>query len=183
MADTTTHEAPAMPEEAVKTTGANGEATPPATEGGDKPKLYTQEDLDRIAAKVRGEEKTRQQKDADRLQQSAEQQRLAEQGEFKTLHQQSEVRAQELQAEIESLRLENLRTQVAAKHRLPEEIGKRLQGATREEMEKDAASLAKHLAPPKAPDTEGGARQGGDGVLPLAKEVERQAQRGHYAAL
>ena len=160
MADDTTQTLPATSEETATQTTGSAEVNPtdPAT-GTGTPKLYTQVDLDRIAQKVRAEEQTRQVRDADRIRQQAEQVRLAEQGEYKTLHEQAEARARDLESEVQSLRLDNLRASVAIKHKLPEDIGRLLQGDTKEAMDAHAVKLARHLAPPVAPDTEGGVRE------------------------
>ena len=154
MADDTTQTLPATSEETATQTTGSAEVNPtdPAT-GTGTPKLYTQVDLDRIAQKVRAEEQTRQVRDADRIRLAAEQ------GEYKTLHEQAEARARDLESEVQSLRMENLRASVAIKHKLPEDIGRLLQGDTKEAMDAHAVKLARHLAPPVAPDTEGGVRE------------------------
>jgi len=159
MADDTTQTPPTTGEDQVLTTGGAEATTTESAAGTGEMKLFTQADLDRIAQKVRAEEQTRQVRDADRIRQQAEQVRLAEQGEYKTLHEQAEARARELEGEVQTLRLENLRSSVAAKHKLPEDIGRLLQGDTKEQMDAHAVKLAKHLALPVAPDTEGGVRE------------------------
>ena len=159
MADDTTQTPPTTSEETAQTTGGAEATTTESAAGAGALKLFTQADLDRIAQKVRAEEQSRQLKETDRNRQLAEQQRLTEQGEYKTLHEQAEARARELEGEVQSLRLENLRSSVAAKHKLPEDIGRLLQGDTKEQMDAHAVKLAKHLALPVAPDTEGGVRE------------------------
>ena len=159
MADDTTQTPPTTAEEQAKTTGGAEATTTESASGTGEMKLFTQADLDRIAQKVRAEEQTRQLKETDRNRQLAEQQRLTEQGEYKTLHEQAEARARELEGEVQTLRLENLRSSVAAKHKLPEDIGRLLQGDTKEQMDAHAVKLARHLALPVAPDTEGGVRE------------------------
>ena len=182
MADDTTQTPPTTPAEAAKTTGGTEATTTESAAGTGEMKLFTQADLDRIAQKVRAEEQSRQVRDADRIRQQAEQVRLAEQGEYKTLHEQAEARARELEGEVQTLRLENLRASVAAKHKLPEDIGRLLQGDTKEQMDAHAVKLARHLAPPIAPDTEGGVRETAGARLVAEKAAAQSvATNSRYA--
>ena len=182
MADDTTQTPPTTSEETAKTTGGAEATTTEPGNGTGEMKLFTQADLDRIAQKVRAEEQSRQLKETDRNRQLAEQVRLTEQGEYKTLHEQAEARARDLEGEVQSLRLENLRASVAIKHKLPEDIGRLLQGDTKEAMDAHAVKLARHLAPPVAPDTEGGVREV-SGTRSVAEKATAQsvAANSRYA--
>lgn len=170
MADETTQTPPATAEEQEKTNGGN-EATKTPDESGDAPKIFSQSDLDRIAAKVRDEEKRRYEKEVQKQTETAEQKRLVEQGEYKTLHEQAQARVQALETEIQTLKTDSLRREVASEFRLPKEIAERLKGSTRAELKADAEQLAKHIAPPKAPDTEGGSKAAADAAESARKRA------------
>lgn len=72
-----------------------------------------------------------------------------------------DARIAELEAAIADRDLSLVKARVAAKHRLPEKLIARLQGANEAELDADAKELAKLVASPKAPDTQVGGGQGG----------------------
>jgi hypothetical protein len=182
MADETTLNTPATGEVQATQSGATEATTTDTAQADGDIKLFTQADLDRIATKVRGEEKTRQERETTRLKQLSEHEQLAKQGEYKTLHEQSESRVRDLENEVLTLRADNLRASVAIKHHLPEDIGRLLQGDTKEQMEAHAVKLAKHMAPPVAPNTEGGVQQAQETrTLAQKKTAESIATAPRYA--
>ncbi len=117
----------------------------------------------------------KQKKDAEA---KAEALRLAEQGEFKMLADQRLQRITELENEIRDREINTLRATVAARHRLPEHWIPRLVGETETELDADAARIARDLAPPKAPNTEGGEKRGGKQTL--QQRVEELKKSGDY---
>jgi len=150
------------------------------------PKQFTQDDVDRLMAKTRDEEKKKYQAAQQKEAQRAEEAKQAAAGEWKTIAETREARIAELETVNAAKDRDLLRSQVAAENKLPAEIGALLQGDTREAMTAHAKTLAKHIAPLVASDTEGGtARPAGAGASNKAKqdEIKRQAERGHYASM
>lgn len=72
-----------------------------------------------------------------------EQERLKKQGEWQTLAEQQTERAKALEAELLKVQRNAMLAQVASRHKLPPELASRLQGQTEQELETDAAALAK----------------------------------------
>lgn len=169
-----------------KTTAPTGETKPPAAgESADtqnETKIFTQADLDRIAANVRAEEKRKFDGKTAADKAAAQEQQLKETGEFKTLYEQSQSRVKELEGEITGERLKGLRSEVAAEHKLPKAIADLLQGDTREAMVIHAKELAKHVAPTRSPVTEGGEVKP-DAKTSLAAEEHRLRASGRYTGL
>lgn len=185
MADETTQNTPITSEETEKTT-VTTEVTPPAAgETAETPtetKIFTQADLDRIAANVRTEEKRKFDKKAADEKTAATQQQLKESGEFKTLYEGSQARVQELERELETEKLGAVRAEVAAEYRLPKIVADRLRGTTRDEMTADAKELAKVAAGPRAPTGENGAPPPTDPKKLAEQELTRAKQTGRYSA-
>jgi len=182
MADDTTQDPPATSEETGKTPATTEATTPPAAGESADPKLFTQADLDRIASNVRTEEKRKFDRKAADEKTAAQQQQLKESGEFKTLYEGSQGRVQELERELTSERLRGLRAEVAAEHKLPKAIADLLQGDSRDALVAHAKELAKHVAPPRAPENEGGPRPPADPKRALEEETARAMQSGRYSA-
>jgi hypothetical protein len=114
---------------------------------------------------------------------AAEQKRLVEQGEFKALADQRQMRILELEADLKSREVNTLKATVATRHKLPEHWIGRLVGETEAELDADAARIAKDLAPPKAPNAEGGERPSGTSKADArARALQELKSTGRYAA-
>lgn len=79
----------------------------------------------------------------------------------KSLQASFEAEKQALQSELDSLKMSQLRAEVAAAKQVPASLMGRLQGATKEELEADADALLAAVAPsrgpsPRRPDPVGG---------------------------
>lgn len=155
--------------------GADGDGGEKGDEGtGDESKTHTQADVDRIVKERLARQKD-QFKDYDDLKkQAAELQKLkdAEKPEIERLTNrvgELEKLLGDKDAELTKRDRDALRAKIAAKHKLSEELAGRIAGETEEEMDADAAALAKLIGPKKAPDTDagkganGGEKAGGDG--------------------
>lgn len=81
-----------------------GKETPPKPEDADK--KFTQDDLDRIAAKVRGEEKQKYETAQAVAAQAAEEAEAAKQGEFEKLANDRKVKLDELEPKVAALETE-----------------------------------------------------------------------------
>lgn len=121
--------------------------------------------------------------DYEKAQQAAEQQRLAEQNRWEELAKQYKADLDTLTQERDAERRKALVASVAAKHALPADLASRLIGETEEELDADAARLAK-LIVPTAPNLETG-RAGG--VRPQAVTLDelkrRKAASGQYGGI
>lgn len=93
------------------------------------------------------------------------------------------ARLADLEAQLAERDAAIVKARVAAKFRLPEPLVARLRGADEAELEADARTLAKLVAPPKAAETEAG--RGGPGEGRIDPERERQAQlaTGRYRSI
>jgi hypothetical protein len=102
----------------------------------------------------------------DEIKNEETQEELAEQGKFKDLYDKEVKKVEKLEQDIKDLKqaaadreLSDLRKQVAAKHKLPDELADRLVGENEEELTADAKTLAKKLnlqegeGKPAGPDT------------------------------
>lgn len=67
-----------------------------------------------------------------------------------------EAATNELNTKIEALETQLLRSTVARKFNLPDDLADRLRGGTEEELEADAKALQKYAAPAGDPDLSGG---------------------------
>jgi hypothetical protein len=124
---------------------------------------------------------TEAQKAAERQREADEAANLQEQGQFKTLYESEKTARQNVERELETVRndfanhkLESVRKDVASRFGIPVEQAHRIAGSTQEDMEKDAAELAKIVKPvsteaPKVPDTQTG--HAGE-IPPIVPKVE-----------
>jgi hypothetical protein len=116
------------------------------------------------ALKKANHEAAKYRKQAEAFEQAETKRKEAELSEMEKL----QKRLAETEAEANRLRLEGLQRQAAEKAGLPASLAARLQGATLEELEADAAALAETLpkpqptTPPTVPATNPGAAQQGE---------------------
>jgi hypothetical protein len=92
---------------------------------------------------------------------TADQQKQAEleqQQNYKALWEQQKADLEKERTERARVERDMLTTRIAAEFKLSSELAKRLVGSTEEELRADAAELAKVAVPPKAPNTEAGAK-------------------------
>ena len=97
-----------------------------------------------------------------------------EQGDWEQLATEREAELDRLKGELTKRDRDALRAKVAAKHRLPDELAERLVGDTEADMDADAATLAKMIAPRPAPDTDAGA--GTRGATPAGDRPRPKAR-------
>lgn len=177
MSDLTTQNAPKTSEgEGIKTgeetVDKNGKPDQAETNGELTFTPAQQAHLDRVIEERLSRQRAQFKKQEEDAKQKAEQQRMAEQGEFKALADQRQLRILELESDLKNRELNTLRATIAARHRLPEHWIPRLVGETEQAIDEDAARLAQDLAPPKAPNAEGGERQ----TMTKQQSMERARQ-------
>lgn len=187
MADITTQQAANTSENDGKNAAAATEAqSAPAAETAGEQIAFTpaqQAHIDRVIEDRLARQRTQHQKAQADEKARLEAQRLAEQGEFKALADQRAARIAELESELKTREVNTLRATVAARHKLPEHWITRLVGDTEAEIDADAARIAKDLAPPKAPNSEGGEQRGAVSKADArAKAIEEAKRSGRYAA-
>lgn len=78
-------------------------------------------------------------------------------GEWERLAAERDAENATLKAQLATRDRDALRAKVAAKHKLPADLASRLTGDSEDDLDKDAAKLAKLVLLPKAPNTEAGA--------------------------
>lgn len=144
---------------------------PPQTAPSDEPKLFTQADLN---AKLAKERKETEQKVKDNLaaeqarkQAETDQERLKEQGEWQRVAEQKDEELSTLRRTIEQKELDALRIEVGDAHKLPRSVSLRLIGSNKDELNADAAKLAKDI-PPAVP---GNTQNGGPYTPPTDKKT------------
>lgn len=183
MADETTADAAATPEEAGKTIAdeAGAADTSTATNGGvvkDEPK-FTQADVDRIIKERLDKAKAAADKQAENARAEAERKAAEEQGEFKKLYETEKANREKAEAEKARIERERLIDRIAATHALPAELRDRLRGESEEELNADAEQLARLVKAEtrRTPPASEAQRNGGsDAVIPT-EEVAAVAQR------
>lgn len=111
---------------------------------------------------------------------AAEAAALAEQGKYKELYDAEKQRAEKAMAEMQTLQLQALRRDVAAKVGLPPQLATRLMGETAEDIEADAKALLESLPRPTAPDLNGGAGAGSRGGQPQYTEAQLREMAAIY---
>ena len=156
--------------------------------GGDKTgTTFTQEQVNAMLATERKKNDERWKKkldeqDEETKRQTAEAQLLAK-GDYERLKAEYEDRLKKLEAKAAESAREALVNKVALKHSLPDKLASRLKGATEEELDADAAELAK-LIVPVAPQTEAG-RAGAARPEPLSIDElkRRKAETGLYSGI
>lgn len=116
---------------------------------------------------AKGKEEAEAQKTA--AEQAATEADLKEQGKFKDLYEKEVTKRETAERERDTARTElasekltNLRSTVAAKHKIPADMADRLRGTDEASLEADAAILAKSIAPAAPVNTQTGA--GGKGA-------------------
>lgn len=134
----------AAPASQAGQSAAPGQAPQSATPPAPAERTFTQAELDDHIKRRLAEEKARDQK-------RAEEERAKAQGEWQKLAEQREAELATLRAEAAQAKLEALRTRVAVKHQLPDLLAGRLTGTTEQELDADAAALAKLLPPRPVP--------------------------------
>jgi len=163
MSATTTIETTVPADETPPTTPAGG-----GTTGGETPapRTFTQAELEATIAERIGRERKKYGDYDDLKKKAVEFDKVSEAQ--KTTEQKLAERIAELERETEqarrdadNARLDAVRSRVAARHKLPDEIAARLVGDDEAAIEADATALAKLLAPPAAPNPETGQRGGG----------------------
>lgn len=140
----------------AQTVEGAGEGTAPQsgteTTPNEETLTLTQSALDKIIADRLARQKAQfdatQKKAADEAQRKAQE----EQGQYKALYDGLKADYDALQLQVQKAEREALCAKVAAKHRLPDDLALRLMGETEEELTADAERIAKHLAPPTAPN-------------------------------
>lgn len=160
-----------------------GNTTGGATAGA----TFTQDDLNRILKEERVKwqkrlDETAAKERAEAERKNAEAQALAK-GDYEAAKALLEKQLAEIKAERDAERKAALISRVALKHSLPPELADRLKGDTEEELDADAARLAK-LIVPSAPNTETG-RAGAQKPAPLTQEdiIRRKRESGLYAGI
>ncbi|MGV1048239.1 MAG: hypothetical protein ACOYD4_06920 [Solirubrobacterales bacterium] len=129
---------------------ADGGGKQPA---GDAPKTMTltQEEFDaKVKDRIeRATEKAR--REAEKEKSEAEAKALEEQGKYQQLYEAEKAKAEKAQQERQELERAGWRKDATAKHKLPAQWAERLRGETAEEIDADAAELAKTMPKPGAP--------------------------------
>lgn len=138
--------------------------------------------IDRVIEDRLARQRAQFKKQEDEQKAKAEALRLAEQGEFKMLADQRAARIAELENDLKAREVNTLRATIAARHKLPEHWIVRLVGETEAEIDTDAARIAKDLAPPKAPNAEGGERPQLNKAQARERAIEEMKRTGRYAA-
>ena len=148
-------------------------------EQSEKSELSTMDQLPKWAqdefAKLRKENAKRRadNKKVEREAQDAERKAAEEQGEYKKLYEATLAKVEEAEAEAKGLKLDALKTKVAAAVKLPAGLAARLQGETEEELTEDAKLLAAELPKPSF-ETDAGKGTGGDGGPAEMTDAEKQ---------
>lgn len=125
------------------------------------------------ALKKANHEAAASRKKLEAFEQAEQQRKQAEMTELEKAQQ----RAAELEAELNTLRIKELQRKAAREANLPLDLAERLKGATLEELQADAAELAKVLpkkTPPGVPPTNPGAGAAGQGET----DAERRKRLG-----
>jgi len=107
-------------------------------------------------------------------QRKAETAKAKEQGDWERLATEREAELERLKGELTKRDRDALKAAVAAKHRLSPALADRLAGDTEEDLDRDAAALAKLVAAREAPDTEAGA--GTKGPTPAGDRPRSKAR-------
>lgn len=149
--------------EASENTGENTNTTPPAAEpqGGEAPPAPAAEAKGEVAGDAAGETDGLPEwvlKERKQLRDEAAEHRVKK----RELEQEKNAEIAKLQAEIDSMKHEQLRASVAAKHGLPVEIAARLKGDDKEALEQDAQELARVFAVGGPRNLRGGLNPGRD---------------------
>lgn len=149
---------------AAPDTSATQDGKQEGKDGQSKTQTLTQEQIDAIVEKRLKEKEDRDKRAAERDSRKKQDDALVANKQFEELATARGKTIETLETENERLTRENAelklggtRAQIAAKYKLPARLAGRIQGTTEAEMDADAKALAADLAPPQAPNTEGGA--------------------------
>jgi hypothetical protein len=115
---------------------------------------------DRLARHEKAIAKTLTEQIKKQLKDEADAAEATKQGDFKKLYEAELKKREDAEKERDAERLIAMRSRIAAKHKLAQELADRLSGTTEEEIEADAKALAKIVGPRQAPDTEAGSGTG-----------------------
>lgn len=145
----------------------------------------TAADYDRILKELRSENaKFRTElKGFKDSQTTAEEEKLRNEKKFEELAAKKEKEANELRQQLAQRDRAILVSKIVAKHKLPEDLADMLTGETEVDLEANAVKLAKHIKPPTAANTEGGAgnnRQAGAGNTNQAGQGQGQEVKKPY---
>jgi len=155
--------------------GAKNTETPPADEI-----MIPKSRFDEINQRLKAMEKERAAEAARAAQAEAKQ--AEEQGKFKELYEKTSQQLAEAQAAVKAAELFRIKSEIAARLRLPAALADRLRGETAEELEADAKALLEAFPAQPAPSRAGQAPfnpQGGQETLTDAERVARlNRQRG-----
>lgn len=119
---------------------------------------WVQTQLAQLQGKVTSFETEKSQAEQQRRQ--AEQANLLNEGKYKEASEKAIARVAELEAQLAQKDHEALKSKIAAEYKLDNEIAAFLTGKTEADLKASAATLAKHLKAPVAPNTEPGKQTG-----------------------
>lgn len=136
-----------MPDEKTDATPLVGDEVQPQAGADGKPEAAEVSQVDATTVKEQKELRRENAQLRSRAKEAEEKLRQIEEANLSELEK-TKKRAAELEAQLAAVQTEAWRQAAAVKAKLPPELANRIQGKTPEEMEADAAELAKLLPPP-----------------------------------